>query len=210
MATSIVQATATQTPDAGLGGLAVTGITNTGHASTSTSSSADAPPPSGSASDSDSKSARWFGLPNVSGQRTSVRLKFSWNISGSCNAHGGLGGSDPQINGVASSSCSFSLQYSLNGGSSWTTHVNDFASSFSFGSGSDNDGFNNVNSANIALSNNQDVSQIQVRVSYSTSCSADAGNGFEDATSDASVTATISGIQVDVVTQDQTHTLVMM
>jgi hypothetical protein len=210
MATTVAQPTSNQTPDAGLGGLAVTGITNTGHASTSTSSAANASAPSGSANDSDSKSARWFGLPNVPGQRTSVRLKFSWNVSGSCDAHGGQGGSDPQIDGNASSSCSFGIEYSLNGGSSWTTHVNDSASASSFGASSDSDDFNNINSANIALSNNQDVSLIQVRASYSTSCDADAGNGVENATANASVAATISGIQVEVVTQDQTHMLVMM
>src|SRR5262245_20532451 len=138
MATSIVQPTANETPTS-LGGLAVTGITNTGHGGTSTTSTANASAPSGSANDSDSKSARWFGLPNVSGQRTSVRLKFSWDVIGECNAHGGLGGSDPQIDGSASSSCSFSVQYSLNGGSSWTTHVSNSAFASSFGSISDND-----------------------------------------------------------------------
>lgn len=210
MGLAIIQPTANQTPDATLGGLAVTGITNTGHGETSTSSSANALAPFGNASDSDSKSARWFGLSNVSGQRTSVRLKFSWSASGSCDANGGQGGSDPQIDGTASSSCSFGVEYSLNGGSSWTTHVSDSAGAFSFGPISDNNDFDNNGLADIALSNNQDVSLIQVRVLYSTSCDADAGNGSESATANADVTASISGIQVEVVTQDQTHLLVMM
>lgn len=175
MSLVVAQPTTNETPDAAQGGAAVAGITNTGHGATSTSSSATGIAPFGTDSDSDSKSARWFGLQNVGGQKTSVRLKFSWSAGGSCNASGGLGGSDPQINGNASSSCSFQIEYSLNGGSNWTTHVSDSASASSSGLTGDSDSFDNDGSADIALSNGQDVSQIQVRALYQSSADAEAG-----------------------------------
>lgn len=88
MSVAIRQPTSNQTPDATLGGAAVTSVSNTGHGSTVTASSAVS-----SASDADEKSARWFGLANVGGQRTSVRLKLSWTTDGSANAaDDGLGG----------------------------------------------------------------------------------------------------------------------
>jgi len=202
MALTVRQPTNRETPDSGQGGQAVTGVSNTGHSSTVTASAAvDSPPPGTPVSDSDSKSARWFGLQEVSGQKILVKLKFTWSASGAVDATGGLGQGPPQIDGSASSTCSFQIQYSLNGGSNWTTHVSDSASASSIGP-PDSDSFTNNGSADITLGNGQDVSQIQVRCLYQTGANAEAGNGFDNATANASVTATISGIQVEVTTAD--------
>lgn len=178
-----------QTPDATLGGLAVTGITNTGHGSTATASSAVS-----SASDSDEKSARWFDFQNVGGQRISVRLKLSWTTDGSANA------SDDGLGGSGDGSAQFIIEYSLNGGSTWNTVPG--ATSIAFlasppGGGPDT--FDNDNSADIALPNSQDLSQVQVRVDYLTSANANGGPGNSGS---GSVTATISDIRIEVTLAD--------
>lgn len=185
MSLVVRQPTATQTPDATLAGLAVTGITNTGHGSTVTSSSAN-----NGATDLDEKSARWFGLQNVSGQRSGVRLKLSWTASGTAGA------TDDGVGGAGQGAAAFIIEYSLNGGSSWTTVVTEDALADSPGSGSDS--FTNNNSADIALPNNQDISLVEVRADYNTSAfSSGLGN-----TGSGSVTVTVSGIQVEVTVVD--------
>lgn len=193
MSVVVRQPTSNQTPDATLGGLAVTSISNTGHASTVTNSAANA----GTASDADERSARWFGLANVGGQRTDVRLKLSWQASGQCDA------ADDGAGGSAGSDASWSLEYSLNGGSSWTGITSN--SIFAASPGPASASFTNNNSANISLPATQDVSQIQVRVDYNTDANRSAvGN---DASS--SVTATVSGIQVEVTIVDPSPTVIM-
>lgn len=189
------QPTSNQTPDATLGGQAVSGISNTGHTSTLTQSSAVAspPPPFVVVSDSDSRSARWFAVQSVAGQKISVRLQFSWNVSGNTSGDDGGGG------GAASSSSSFSLDYSLNGGGSWITHVSDSASTtLPGGSG---DSFSNSGSADITLLNSQDTSLIQVRIFYQTGASATGGEILA-ANAQSDVTGSVSGIQVQVTTVD--------
>ena len=181
---NIVNPTNNQTPDATLGGNAVTGITNTGHGSTSTSSSAAV-----NASDADEKSARWFGFQNIGGERKSVRLKLSWTTDGSANA------SDDGLGGSGDGSAQFIIEYSLNGGANWTTIVTDSAT-ISSPPGGGPDTFDNDSSADIALPNNQDLSQVQVRVDYLTSANASGGVGNSGT---GSVTnATISDIRIEV------------
>jgi hypothetical protein len=205
----IRQPTSNQTPDATLGGAAVTDITNTGHGSTTTTSSVlDSPPPGSPVNDADNKTARWFALQDVGGEKILVKLKFSWDVSGSCNATGGFGLPDPQIDGTASAEGSFHIDYSVNGGSNWTQHVSDSMTASSVGA-SDSDSFNNASSADITLSNAQDVSQVQVRVQYQTSANAEAGNGLENAVADSTIDATVSGIQVEVTTVDGTVIIIM-
>lgn len=97
MALVVSQPTANQSPDATLGGLAVTTPSNTGHASTVTSSSGI---------DDDEKSARWFTFQAVTGTINAITLKIDHTTNGS------IGGSG---------SNQFVLEYSLNAGSSWTT-----------------------------------------------------------------------------------------
>lgn len=96
----ISQPTNNQTPDATLGGLAVTSPTNTGHASTGTSASGGA---------SQNKSCRWFAFQSVLGQKTAITLKIDHTSSGTLVGAG--------------ASNAFTLSYSLNGGGSWTNAV---------------------------------------------------------------------------------------
>jgi len=92
-----VNPTANQTPDVTLGGLAVTGVSNTGHASTTTAA-VDG--------NNQTKSARWFTFTVPGGQKTSVTLKFDSTSSGT------LVGGFPDN--------TYQVDYSLNNGSSWT------------------------------------------------------------------------------------------
>lgn len=91
-----VNPTANETPDAILGGAAVTSISNTGHGSTSTSAAGGG---------STVKSARWFTFTAVAGQKLSIVLKIDHTSSGL------LAGPSP--------SNQFTLEYSLNGGGAW-------------------------------------------------------------------------------------------
>lgn len=93
--------TANQSPDATLGGLAVTSPTNTGHAS-STASCSDA-------GGSQSKSCRWFTFPAFTGLKKSVTLKFDHTTDGALSGPG--------------ASNSYQVDYSVNGGSNWTNAV---------------------------------------------------------------------------------------
>jgi len=92
--------TANQTPDATLGGLAVTGASNTGHSSTSAVASNGA---------FQAKSCRWHTFQSVSGQIRAITLKFDHTSTGSLIG----GGSFNQ----------FEVDYTLNGGGAWTTAV---------------------------------------------------------------------------------------
>jgi len=79
--------------------------------------------------------SRWYGFPNVPGQIIGVRLKMSWSASGSLNGPTGGGGG-------------FSLSYT--GGSVANLGGSSFSQSSSF---------------DVALPNNQDLTQIQVTFS---------------------------------------------
>ena len=92
--------TANESPDATLGGLAVTTPTNTGHAST-TSSAVD-----GAAQ---TKSCRQSAFQAVSGVKIAITLKIDHTSSGA-------------LSGAGASNL-FRVQYTLNGGSNWTTAV---------------------------------------------------------------------------------------
>jgi len=155
-----VQPSNNQSPDATLGGLAVTTPTNTGHASTTASCSG--------ASGVQTKSCRWFGLSNIGGQRSSVTLKFDHTTSGALTGAG--------------ASNSYQVDYSLNGGGSWTTALlrQDFTSS------------QGPTTASIALPVAQDVSLVQVRDFFSV-VTTDAGES-------ASAMSTIAAIKVEVLT----------
>lgn len=101
MALATVNTTANTTPDPGQGGsVAVTGATNTGHASTTASKSG---------AGSQVKSCIWSGFPSVGGQIVSVNLKVDWTQDGSLT------------DGGVSTSNQFEIDYSLNNGSSWNT-----------------------------------------------------------------------------------------
>jgi hypothetical protein len=91
-----INPTANETPDATLGGGAVSGATNTGHTSTLT-------PASGGSSSR--KSARWFSFVPIAGTISAITLKIDHTSSGA------LSGPTPTNQ--------FTLEYSTNGGGAW-------------------------------------------------------------------------------------------
>jgi hypothetical protein len=104
--------TSNATPDAGQGGIAVTGNINTGHGSTVTSS----------ASGTVIKSCIWTAFPATGGQITAMTLKFDWTENGAVNI------------GTGSATNEFRVQYSVNGGGAWIsvfTHTDVTSSSSS-------------------------------------------------------------------------------
>jgi hypothetical protein len=99
------QATLRSTPDPGQGGNPVTGDSNTGHAST-TSSLVD--------TGSEIKTCVWTDFrPIPNGQILGVVLKYDWAHSGNFFLS--------SETGEGSASISVQIQYSINGGSNWTT-----------------------------------------------------------------------------------------
>lgn len=100
MAVITINPTSNTTPDAGQGGNAVTGATNTGHDLTTV----NAP-----GSVLQTKSCIWTTFTTIPGQIKSITLKFGWSEDGVLNF------------GTGSASNSFRVQYSVNGGGAFTT-----------------------------------------------------------------------------------------
>src|SRR5262245_24926565 len=158
------QPTSNTTPAPGVGGDFVAGPTNTGH---------------GTTSGSGNYSASWVcsGFANVSGQKTSVRLKANHSSNGF-------------VSGAAFNS--YIIEYSLNGGSSWTTA---FTRAF----------FNTLlnSSFDIALPNNQDLTQVQVRDRGLTSIT-------DPELENAAIDFSVSSIRIEVTTVDTTKPILIM
>lgn len=192
--------TVNQSPDPGQGGIAVTDIINTGHSSTLSQAVANAPEGFGSDSDSESRSARWSAFQSVSGQVVIIRLKFNWSADGSAVADDGGNG------GTASASCSFSIAYSLNGGSNWINVASDSASAFAPGGSGDT--IDNSGSADIVIPADTPIDQIQVRDLMNTSANANGGE-FIGANSQADIAVSIDSIRLEVQTIDG-HVYVIM
>jgi len=105
MSTTTINPTSNTTPDAGQGGLAVTGNINTGHGSTLTTA----------ATGTVTKSCIWTTFPAFTTPIASMALKFDWTEDGTV------------VVGTGSASNSFRVQYSINGGGAWNdvfTHSN--------------------------------------------------------------------------------------
>lgn len=161
--------TSNTTPDAGQGGIAVTGNTNTGHGSTTATA----------ASGTQIKSCIWTTFVAVSGQITSMTLKFDWAENGVVNI------------GTGSATNEFRVQYSVNGGGAWTsvfTHT-DVTSSTS-------------SNSSVSLTLPQDLTQVQVRDRMTATATADVSDN-------ASITTSISNIRVEVVTADAAFIVMM-
>lgn len=103
MSVSIKPTTSRTTPDPGQGGIAVTGPTDTGHASTTSSAAGDG------IGVSEEKSCIWSGIGNVSGVIISKKLKITHTSNGTISG------------GTATNQ--FTLDYSLNGGGAWSSAV---------------------------------------------------------------------------------------
>src|SRR5215510_10349489 len=185
MGLQILQPTANTTPDQG-GTTAVSGITNTSHALTTSSAFAQdlgADPP---ASASESKSARWSAFQNPTALVSALVLKFTWSVSGLLTLT-----NDP--GGTPTGTITYVIEYSLNGGGSWITQVNQTRSS----DGSLSAGMTET----IVLSRSQNISQVQVRDKVTATAQATAPPG-SSATADAAVGGTINTIQLQVTTVD--------
>lgn len=100
MAVKTINPTSNTTPDAGQGGLAVTGNINTGHGSTITSQVG---------AGTQTKSCIWTAFPVISETAVAMTLKFDWSEDGFVNV------------GTGSAANSFRVQYSINGGGAFTT-----------------------------------------------------------------------------------------
>lgn len=161
MALTVRQTTSFTTQDPGQGGSAVTGGAATGHASTTTAQVG-----SGSAS----KTCIWTGLTAVAGTITAITLKVDWIQNGSLS------------DGGASTSNQFTIDYSLNGGSSWSSLRNATQITAS-----------TSGTSSVSLLTSQDLTQVRVR---------DALIATAVIGESASVTATVSGIRAEVVTAD--------
>jgi hypothetical protein len=100
MGTVTKQPTSNTTPDAGQGGAAVTGNTNTGHASTTTTQVDMG---------TTSKTCLWTGFLPATGTITSVTLKVDWAQDGTLS------------DGGAGTSNQFTIDYSTNSGGAWSS-----------------------------------------------------------------------------------------
>ena len=191
MATVIRQPGGNTTPDATLGGVAVTGNTNTGHAAT-TAVCASIAGALGSDSDSQAKSCRWHTFSAGPGGAQSVKLQLSWSASGTAGAS-----ADSGDGGSATGEIDFQIDYTVNGGSNWTNIVSEVKSANDVNPTSVS--INNSSSANITLSVGQDLTQVQVRSRTRGNSTANGGNETS-ASGSASLTLTVSGIQIEIQT----------
>jgi hypothetical protein len=116
----------TPDPDPGQGGSAVTTPSNTGHALTAVA-----------AGDVEIKTCLWTAFQSPGGPVVSLVLKFDWSADGS----------------PADGATEFLAQYSVNGGSNWTTAVHE----------ADIFGPTGAQSFSVALAPSQDISQVRVR-----------------------------------------------
>jgi len=157
MADQTLNPTANQTPDPGQGGLAVTGAINTGHGSTTAARAGVG---------SQTKTCRWSSFESPTVQPTKLTLKVDWTQNGSLS------------DGGISTANLFQIEYSLNGGSSWTG-LHSAADIESSSSGT----------SEVVLSPTQNISQVQVR---------DTLNAVGAVGESASVTASVSGIRIEV------------
>lgn len=171
MAFITVQPTSNTTPDPGQGGSAVTTPSNTGHASTLSEASGD------DVGVTETKTCIWSGVQSVGGFVTSVTLKMTHTSDGTRT---GISGTNR-----------FLLQYSLDGGSNWTTAVSRTNMTSSAG----------PTEFSAALSVSQDLTQLRARDLIEASAIA-VGH-------DATASATISDIKVEVITADS-QLIVMM
>lgn len=153
MPTSTSEPTSRETPDATLGGSQVSAPSNTGHGSTTVSPGV--------------KTCRWFAFQGANGVVTAITLKITHSSNGTLSG--------------ATAENSFTVSYSLNGGSSWTDAVarTNFTASQS-------------GTFSVALSASQNISQVQVRDNIVAS-ELDVGDT-------ATVSATVSAIRLEITT----------
>lgn len=186
--------TSNQTPDPGQGGSAVTGNTNTGHASTTSFATRDT-----NGTTTQIKTCIWTALQAVSGLITAINLKFTWEIHLSTNAN------TTAVGDQSDALAQVAIQYSTNGGGAWNNQVVKTVTSSAVDGSTDSDSLDEGptnETVSIPLSSGgvpQDISQIQIRDSIKaevtiSEVSAADGTGSSD--------ATISNIRVEITLSD--------
>jgi len=168
---------ANQTPDAGLGGEAVSSQSNTGHGSTK--SSANRVLRNGAASQT--KTCLWHSFSAVPGTKTRVTLKFDWTL----NASATVSVEGPGSGGTAL--YNFRIEYSLDNGSNWTVGRGVNGSVFIDTSGSESIDLPNPGAI--------DITQIRVRDRIFASATV---TGLGHAEASSSATASVSNISLEV------------
>jgi hypothetical protein len=148
-----------------------------------------------------SKTCRWSSFQSVSGGIVKIVLKFNWSVSALVDA------TAPNINDVGIAIASFTVEYSVNGGSSWTQAINRVVSVNVGGpDGDDQDTLDDSGTESINLSLVA-LNQIQVRDSIQANTETDNGG-----TASADITGIIgntTGIQLEVTTVDGQVIVVM-
>lgn len=181
MAFETSQPTAHSTPDPGQGGTAVTGDSNTGHASTTSSQ--------GEAGTTD-KTCIWQPFQAVAGTIIGITLKYDWQLEGDFFLS--------SETGDGSASISVQVQYSINSGGAWTTTRTAGDSGVVIG--------NDTDSGTVPLASGSDtvsidpatpIANIRVRDRIRASLTL---NG--DASGAADATLTVSNIRLEVETDD--------
>jgi RHS repeat-associated protein len=188
----IVNPTANQSPDPGLGGAPVNSPTNLGHSSTQSSVSQIGVKGSGS----QTKTCLWHSFSGVTGTKTRVTLKFDWTLNASINVSAG------DEFASADASYDFRIEYSLDNGSTWTVGrgLNDSVSIPDGTGGSDGDGINTSGSESIDLPNpgSIDITQIRVRDRIFSSAALRLSNNGS-ASSNATAYVSLIRLEVDTV-----------
>jgi RHS repeat-associated protein len=186
-----VSPTANQSPDPGLGGVAVNSPINTGHGSTSSLASRTS-----KGSVSQTKTCLWHSFSGVTGIRTRVTLKLDWTLNASINAS-----AFDEFAG-ATASYDFKIEYSLDNGSTWTVMrvLNDSVSIPDGAGGSDSDDINTSGSESVDLPNpgGIDITQIRVRDRIFTSAAVRTSNNGS-ASSNATASVSLIRLEVDTV-----------
>jgi len=187
---TIVQPTANQSADTGQPGTAaVTSPTNTGHSATTCSVSIGSED-----SSSETKTCRWFTITGPS-PRT-ITLQFSWVISGAGLT---LTGALP---GTTQANALWLVEYSTNGGSSWSTAVTRTFNRVTNGTtGISDSGSENVVIPTVAITE----IQIRDRIRADATSAAD-----PSVAASAEIIATISGIQLSIESLNAAAPIVMM
>ena len=171
----------------------ITNISNTGHGSEGVDASAMDIQADLSQNVTQTKSAKWFsfqGGPSVG--IIGLKLKFNWTGSGNVDAL-------VSVSGSASARIDFNVDYSIDGGVSWTNAASRSKLVNQSGQGSKTDGINSDGgSVEIVLSPSQNISLVQVRDSMQANAAANAPNAVGAYTeSDASISASVSSIRLE-------------
>ncbi|HEU0175224.1 MAG TPA: hypothetical protein VFV58_13265 [Blastocatellia bacterium] len=193
MATVTVQPASNQSPDPGQGGLAVTGAANTGHAQTH----CGVTEPTGGVL-LQKKTCIWTAFGAVTGPIRAIHLKADWSIPAQA-----VSASSTVVGDSALAFSQFLLEYSVNGGSSWTTATDQqrTVTASDGSSSSDNSLTGASGSIDISIPATTPIASIRLRDSLNTEA-----DNIEDVGGDsfasAGIDAVVSNIRLEVTTQD--------